>query len=530
MSSRSSRPPLGGDPAPTNGNGTAPHRPLAAEAEPPPLSTAIPVRVAGTRPAGGAGRPDGRSDGTGDEAGGDCNHHVDPPAPPREAIEPAARAVSPAEEVRGAAAPPVGPRLGEDARAVARDVVTLGTQLLTLVSGVARLTRQALTAVAGAGLSMPGMLLGRGAARLAAMPRRQSVALVLLAVVVVTAVGVEAARIAEAVLDGPVAVVAVRARPAVIHDQPGGVGSLTAAPDGSVSVSLDVVGVTAPIVVERVFVLNGSKVRVGTPLVELDPSSLEQDLGQLRLNLQAAKASLAAAISARRGAPLQTAGVTGAYIALQVPQLAGEVSLDEQLLQIGLGNSSSIRSPAAGTVNAVRVVPGQIVTPGQPLLDVVNTALVDVSTGVQLGDLEAIRAGDVATITPAAIPGMNLKGHVVTTSPTTTGGGLEGTVTVQAANDGSHPLPLGTQVFVSIDAPQRAAVSLPVLAVLNLELDPAVFVVARGHARLVPVDVGASDAERVQILSGIPVGAEVAETNLQTLRSGGPVRVSAVQS
>jgi RND family efflux transporter MFP subunit len=379
---------------------------------------------------------------------------------------------------------------------------------------------------AGAAALLPAGLTGR----LSALSRGRLAALAAAGLLLAGAAGTLVARRALGVLHEPPVVVAVRAGPAMIDDQPGGVGTISASPGGSVAVSLDVVGVTAPIVVEQVLVLNGSPVGVGTPLVELDPTALQQNLGQLRLDLAEARASLAAARRAERLAPVTSGSVTGAYIALQVPQLAGEVSIDEQLLQIGLGNTASIRSPVAGVANGVRVVPGQVVVPGQPLLDVVNTSNVDVSTGVQLGDLASIRAGDPATITPAAIPGTHLSGRVVTTSPTTTGGGLEGTVTVEARNGGRDPLPLGTQVFVSISAPARAAVALPLLAVINLQLDPAVFVVSHGRAELQTVSVGAAGAQNVQIVSGLRAGAEVAETNLQTLRNGSPVRVEAVRS
>ena len=238
-------------------------------------------------------------------------------------------------------------------------------------------------------------------------------------------------------------------------------------------------------------------------------STLEQD--------QAALASAQAAANA-------TPASAGGYLAVQVPTLEGQVAIDEQLLQIAEGNSNTITAPIAGYVSSVRVSPGQIVNPGASLVQIVNPAQVVVNAGMQLSDLQSIAVGDAATITPSQLPDVHLHGTVVAVSAAATGDGLEGTVVVSAPNLADHPVPIGTQSIVNVSAPQHAAVSVPTLAVLNVQIAPVVGVVRHNRIYFQPVEIGASDGTRTQILSGLQAGQRVAVSNMQLLTDGDKVQ------
>ncbi|HTW97458.1 MAG TPA: hypothetical protein VMD59_01710, partial [Acidimicrobiales bacterium] len=150
---------------------------------------------------------------------------------------------------------------------------------------------------------------------------------------------------------------------------------------------------------------------------------------------------------------------------------------------------------------------------------------VQVAASVQLTDLSTIRPGDEATLTPSELPGETLTGRVLSVGPSATGGGLQGVITVQAANLPAR-VPLGTQVYVTIDAAQRAAVAVPSIAVLDAQLAPMVLVVRDGRVVPTAVTIGTADAERTAILSGLSAGEEVAVSNMQSLGAGERVRVT----
>lgn len=333
------------------------------------------------------------------------------------------------------------------------------------------------------------------------------------------------AVVVRQVLGGVPKVVVAMAGPADIDSQPGGVGSVGTLPQNIFSVSLDAVGVTAPITVTRVFVVPGTPVRVGSPLVALSPAPFRDNVEQLALTLQQAQSTLAAEESANASGHVTPGSYANAYFATNIPELKGQVVLDRQLLGIARGNSTSITSPVAGEVSSVDVVPGDNVEPGWLLLKIVNTSAVQVTANIELSDLPDVQVGDAATVSPSEVPGVTLYGRVVAIEPNATGGGLEGAVLVDVPNSATEPLPLGTQVFVNISAPQHVPVAVPEVAVLNTQLNPIVLVVRHGRVYPVAVTVGASDSTWTALVSGISDGTEVAVSNTQELRSGEKVRV-----
>ncbi len=373
-------------------------------------------------------------------------------------------------------------------------------------------------------LSRPGLGLVRRhlPKRMRTISQRRLVLVLVLVCALVLGVAVAAASIVTSALRGPASVVVATAGPAVIDSQPGGVGSISAAPQDIATVSLNVQGVTAPIQITSVDVLASQLVAAGAPLVQLNPTPFEQNVRGIRLTLEQDQAALASAQAAANA----SASSAGGYLAVQVPTLEGQVAIDEQLLQIAEGNSNSITAPIAGYISSVRVSPGQIVNPGASLVQIVNPAQVVVNAGMQLSDLQSIAVGDAATITPSQLPDVHLHGTVVAVSAAATGDGLEGTVVVSAANLADHPVPIGTQSIVNVSAPQHAAVSVPTLAVLNVQIAPVVGVIRHSRIYFQPVEIGASDGTRTQILSGLQSGQQVAVSNMQLLTDGDKVRES----
>ena len=352
--------------------------------------------------------------------------------------------------------------------------------------------------------------------------RRLGLAVLAIVVIVVALLAGAASAIGSA-LAGPTAVNIATAGPAVIHSNPGGVGSISASPQHVSVIGLNVVGITAPVEVTSVDVVAGQQVLAGTPILQLDPAPFEQNVAQVAATLLQAQQTLTSA-QAAAGGQSPSSGSGQAYLSVQVPTLAGEVAIDQQLYQIALGNSTSLTAPITGNVSYVRVSPGQIINPGTSMVQIVDPSTVDVSTGMQLTSLQSVSVGDTATVTPTELPGVHLQGTVIAVSSSSANGGLEGTVVISAANGGNHPVPIGTQVFVNISAPVTAAVSVPSVAVVNSELNPTVGVVKNGRITFQAVQVGASDTGRTQILSGLRAGETVAMSNLQVLTNGDHVK------
>ena len=331
------------------------------------------------------------------------------------------------------------------------------------------------------------------------------------ALVVVVAV----VALAAAALGTTPSVVVATAGPATINAQPGGVGTTTPAQNFSSSVGLNIVGVTAPITVTGVDVINGSSVQKGQPLLSLDPTPLQQNQASIQGQLASAEFALA----------LAQASTGSGHNPAALNSLQGQVAIDRQLLAIAQGYSTTLDAPISGSVTNLSVQPGQIVPTGNTMLQIVDTSRINVVAGLQLSDMQSVAVGQPADIVPTGLVGVHLPGTVVAINPNATGGGLQGSVVIETNNIPSNSLPIGTQVFVRITATRHAAVTVPRIAVQNLDLAPAVFVVSHGHVHITPVTVGAVDANRAQILSGLSAGQVVAESNTQLLTDGEQVKI-----
>ncbi len=339
-------------------------------------------------------------------------------------------------------------------------------------------------------------------------------------IVVVAAIG--GAIVARSALGGSPKVIVTTAGPADITNQPGGVGSLTEAPNNSFTVSLNLAGVEDAIFsVSQVDVVNGADVTAGTPLLEIDPTLLAQHAAQFQSQLTSAQQSLTAA----EQAPPATTALGTATQAQETAALSEQVAYAQNLVAISQGKTSVISAPTQGYVTGLGVQPGQVVGAGQAILQIVNPSLLEVSANLLLSDIQTVAAGDKAVVVPTAIPGVQLPGTVVAVSAVSASGGLEGSVIIQCQNASTNPVPLGAQVFVHINAVRSVKVSVPAVAVMNTDLAPAVFVLRNGHVHFQPVTVGATDASRDEILTGVRSGDLVVESNMQSLTDGERVRL-----
>ena len=303
-------------------------------------------------------------------------------------------------------------------------------------------------------------------------------------------------------------------------NEPGGVGTLEDAPNESFAVSLNLAGIQDAIFsISQVDVTNGSEVAVGTPLVQIDPTLLVQNAAQFQSQLTSAQQALT---TAQQTPP--SAATNAQAEAQQIVALTEQVAYDRQLVAIAQGKTTTITSPSVGVVTGLSAQPGQVVTAGEPILEVIDPAVVDVSASLLLTDIQTIAPGQAADVAPTGLPGIHLQGTVLTVSAISSAGGLDGTVIIQAQNT-LAPVPIGSQVFVHVMATQPAAVTVPAVAVMNSDLEPAVFVLRNGHAYIQPVSVGISDATRVQITSGLKAGDEVVESNMQSLTNGERIRI-----
>ncbi len=215
-----------------------------------------------------------------------------------------------------------------------------------------------------------------------------------------------------------------------------------------------------------------------------------QDLEAAQANLQIAQAELS-----RAQAAAAAAGVSGD------------------------GRSLAVTSPISGQVTSASIVIGAYVSAGEELFQIVNVDRMQVEVALPANDAARIRPGDEATldlgedrqiggrvrsVTPALDPESRSATAIIALSGRVTG--LQPGAFLQA-----RIRPSG-----EIDA---EAISVPEESVQMVEGSEVVFVRIESGFQAIPVVTGARSGGRIQIMSGLREGQQIATRNAFLLKA-----------
>jgi membrane fusion protein (multidrug efflux system) len=294
---------------------------------------------------------------------------------------------------------------------------------------------------------------------------------------------------------------------------------------GTVSAGVDVplaLGFTDR--VENVFVEVGEHVKKGQPLLTLDPQPLLANEVQIRAHLGRARVDLAHVRADLAGG--QVSGAMTSALLDQEQMLESQVSLYSQLLAEAQGERSTLISPIDGQVLAVNVLPSQVARPGATLVELVDYRRIRVTAELPVSDQQEIKLGATAQLTFAALPRLTITGTVSGVSPGSVNNGTGFLLTVDAPNTAYQRVHPGYQAYVRVPYASSAGAVVRRMAVLNIGLAPAVFVVEGDVVQLREVQVGAEDGPDVQVLAGIQPGEEYVAVGNQNLASGDRVHIT----
>jgi len=191
--------------------------------------------------------------------------------------------------------------------------------------------------------------------------------------------------------------------------------------------------------------------------------------------------------------------------------------------------NSHITAPFAGVVYQLKVKGGSFVASGDLLLQMANLNDVQVRAFVDEPDIGKLAKDERVDVTWDAIPGRTWQGTItrIPTAVTTVGTRSVGEITCQIANS-DHKLLPNVNVNVSIVTAKREnALTVSREAVHDLDGHRVVYEIENGKIRSRDVQTGTSSLTRVEILSGLHEGAQIAlgALNAQPLHNGLDVKV-----
>ena len=301
----------------------------------------------------------------------------------------------------------------------------------------------------------------------------------------------------------------------------------------------------------------GDRVKRGDPVVIVDAGDLDARISQAQATLAANTASLGQATARvdaaqrtadrARGLAQRGAGTTqlseDSEAALREAKeavktadgLRAQAEAALRVARVARGKAE-IDAPFDGTIVELKLDPGEELSPSAVVFEIIDDSKLHVEASIDEADIGRVRTGQPATLTLDAIPGVGVPGLVSKIGPAVRKD-LKGARTLPIDVDVANPrgavaagIRSGMSADVEIIVDEKPnVISLPTNVIIGRGAHRSVYVVADGKAHLRSVEVGLSNWDKSEIVSGVTVGEEVVATlNAKDFEDGVAVRPGAV--
>lgn len=195
-----------------------------------------------------------------------------------------------------------------------------------------------------------------------------------------------------------------------------------------------------------------------------------------------------------------------------------------QLAKVNL-NKAYVSSPISGYVNKVYVEPGEIINPGAPIADLVQTSLIKVVVNIPERDIAAISTGQNVKVKIDSLSKEAFEGKVTFISATADAASRTFPVHVQVPNVGGK-IRGGMIAMVEFARGQNpTAIVIEQDSIIDEKGGRYVFVVRDNHAQKVKVTLGSRDGTRVVVTDGLKPGDALINFGHRNLLDGDTVNV-----
>ncbi|MDE7074204.1 MAG: efflux RND transporter periplasmic adaptor subunit [Odoribacter sp.] len=264
--------------------------------------------------------------------------------------------------------------------------------------------------------------------------------------------------------------------------------------------------------VDSVFVTNGSRVKKGSPLVQVDARKSAEQLQEAELTLRKMELELRNR--------LMSEGITELKDTVNIPQSR----LHTIMLQSGYSSAVNnykkaqveyehirVCAPFDGVVADLEVKPHNPSSLYQNVCTLIDDSQMEVVFNVLETEIAHIRRGMKVELTPYANHQITLHGEVTEVNPKIDANGM---VKIKAVTTNTnHVLVDGMNVNILLKRPVENALIIPKSAVLPRQGKKVVFVHQGGKAIWKYVTTGIENSSEISIESGLQEGEEVIYDN-----------------
>lgn len=282
----------------------------------------------------------------------------------------------------------------------------------------------------------------------------------------------------------------------------------------------------------------GDRIEPGQVIAKLDPENEQNGQRSARAALTAAQGQLNYARNHhdRQRQLLANGHTTRArYDQAQNALQNAQAAVDNTKAQLQIAQDrvgyTTLKADSAGNVTARGAEPGEVVQAGQMIVRVARQGGLDAVFDVPAQVLRAASAGSQIAIRLADEPTVTTTGRVRQVAPQADP--VTRTFEVKVALDQPPPaMRLGATVIGSLTIPAAPAVEIPASAFIQLNRQPAVWVVdPKEHTvSLRNIELARHDPEAVIVARGLDTGDIVVTAGVQALHPGEKVRLLGSQS
>ena len=274
-------------------------------------------------------------------------------------------------------------------------------------------------------------------------------------------------------------------------------------------------------------VQTGSFVRAGEVLMTLDPKDIVEQSRSADAQVASAKAQLqlAKANYDRYAALFKEDAIAAAVLDQYKTQLdAAQATYDAAIAQAQQSQNAldytALTANADGVISAVNAEVGQVVSAGQNVLTLVQTAELEAVVDIPENKISAVQIGQRVSVNFWATKD-TVSGTVREISPVADPASR--TFAVKVSLPDLQSIQLGMTANVSMREVSSSAIVLPLSAIYQTSDAAQVWLVDGGKVSLRKVEVTAFDENNVQV-RGLNAGDTVVVAGVQKLRDGQMVR------
>ncbi|MBD3631286.1 efflux RND transporter periplasmic adaptor subunit [Cyclobacterium sp.] len=181
-------------------------------------------------------------------------------------------------------------------------------------------------------------------------------------------------------------------------------------------------------------------------------------------------------------------------------------------------SNTRITAPIPGYINDDHIEIGTLVSPGMPLLDIVNTQPLKLSIQVSESEIAQISVGDTVLVKAGVFPDKEYKGKVTYTS-SKGDASLRYKVEISLKDEAADLKP-GMFGYATFNYDKQEAIMINRKSLISGLKNPEVYVVEEGKARVKAIKVASIGQDQLVLLEGLQEGEKVITTGLINLKDG----------